>query len=187
MTIRLSMLALGVLAVGCGDDPVSYSDTVGINLKAKSAETVGGTVTDDKAITTESGNPYGAFVADATSAIGRDPGDIEVERVELLLGGSSIGVTTLGEVFTGTVEVLFQMNDTNNSYPVASLDVPATTGGGPIALGVSFDGEAVSDVDYTKLLSGSFKVILRGPAASGFDTKGADVDLQTTFTFSAFE
>ena len=173
--------------VACGDDPVSYSEPVGLTLKAKSDDTTNGVVTDEKGITTESGNPYGAFVSNARRELGNtDPGAIEVEKVELFLGADSTGVTTLGGVFNGNVEVLFQMNDTNNSYPVAHGTIEAATGAGPFGLAIDFD-PAIPDADYAKLLGGSFKVIVRGPAASGFETKGADADLQTTLTFAAFE
>lgn len=181
-----SSLLVGLVA--CGDDPLSYSAPVGINLKAKSDDTVNNTVTDDKGITTESGNPYGAFVNDARVKLGgNDPGVIEVDSVELFLGANSSGVATLGEIYNGNVEVLFEMNDTNNSYPVAHGTIGASTGSGPIGLGVDFDGAAIPELDYAKLLSGSFKVITRGPAAAEFMQKGADADLQVTFTFAAFE
>jgi hypothetical protein len=175
------------LCAACGDDPVSYSAPVGINLKAKSADTVNGVVTDEKGINTESGNPYGAFVGDARDRIGRDPSLIEVEGVELLLGASSVGAAALGEVFAGAVDVLFQMNDTNNSFPVAVGMIGGATTAGPIAFDVRFVGDEIPDLDYVKLLNGSFKVIIRGPAAPSFETKGAEVDLQVTLTFAAFE
>lgn len=185
--IRLVSCAL-LVQLGCSDDPVSYSAPVGINLKAKSADTVNAVVTDEKGITTESGNPYGAFVADAETALGgADPSRIEVASVALLLGGGSAGVAALGEIFDGTVDVQFQMNDSNNSYPVADVDVDAAVGAGPVDLAVSFDSGQVQGDDYTRLLGGSFKVVLRGPAATGFTTKGADADLQLTFDFEAFE
>jgi hypothetical protein len=183
---RLVLIAL--LASACSDDPLSYSAPVAINLKAKSGDTQNSVVTDDKGITTESGNPYGAFVSDAQNALdGRDPSSIDVDSVELFLGGSSTGVASLGEVFDGDVDVLFQMNDTNNTYPVASGPIPAATGAGPIDLDVEFSSDDVADADFAKLMTGSFKVVVRGAAASGFETKGADADLQTTFVFAAFE
>jgi hypothetical protein len=185
--MALRIMAIGtVLLAACGSDPVSYSAPVAINLKAKSADTVNNVVSDDKAITTESGNPYGAFVTAATGELdGTAPGTIEVDGVELFLGATSVGVTTLGEIFAGTVEVVFEMNDTNNSYPVATVPMDAATGSGPVELAIGFEG--VSEVDYAKLLGGSFKVIVRGPAAPDFTTKGADADIQATFTFVAFE
>jgi hypothetical protein len=190
MMIRAPLVPLLVpLAVcaACGDDPMSYSAPVGINLKAKSADTMNGVVTDEKSINTESGNPYGAFVGDARARIGRDPSLIDVERVDIFLGGSSTGVGALGEVFTGNLEVVFQMNDTNNSYSVAAGPITPGTSAGPVGLGIRFRADEVPDADYVKLLGGSFKVIARGPAAPSFMSKGAEVDLQVTLMFAAFE
>ncbi len=182
----LLSIPLAVYA-GCSDDPVSYSAPVGINLKAKSGDTVGGVVTTEKAINTESGNPYGAFVGDARERIGRDPVLVDVERVEISLGGGSTGVAALGDVFAGTIDVVFQMNDTNNAHRVASGTIDAGTAAGPIALDIVFAAEQVPDLDYVRLLTGSFKVITRGPAAPSFESKGAEVDLQVTLMFAAFE
>jgi hypothetical protein len=176
-----------VLTAACGDDPVSYSAPVGINLKAKSSDVVNDVVTDEKGITTESGNPYGAFVGDAQATLGRDPGSIEIDSVELLLGGNSTGVTTLGEIFAGNTEVLFIMNDTDNTFPAASGTIDADTDGGPVELDVDFEPPATTAEDWDKLINGSFKVVIRGDAAAEFTTKGADADVQVTFTFSAYE
>ena len=41
--------------------------------------------------------------------------------------------------------------------------------------------------DYEKLVAGSFKVVIRGTAATAFAAKGAEANLQLTFTFAAFE
>jgi hypothetical protein len=182
-----SLVILIALCAACGDDPVSYSAPVGISLKAKSADTVNGTVADEKNITTESGNPYGAFIGDARALIGRDPGIIDVDSVELSLGAGTTGVAGLGDVFTGNVNVVFQMNDTNNAYPVAVATIDAGTAAGPVAFEITFAAEAIPDLDYVKLLLGSFKVITRGTAAPAFSTKGAEANLQITMTFAAFE
>lgn len=187
-TIQLALILLTpLLWTGCADDPVSYSAPIGINMKAKSADSTGGVVSNEKGITTESANPYGAFVAEARRELGRDPGELIVEKAELYLGATSSGVTRLGEVFTGTVEVVFKMNDTDNSYPVATGAISATTTSGPVPLDADFSSDDVSAVDFEKLLGGSFKVIMRGPATAGFSTKGAEAELQVTLTFSAFE
>ena len=178
------LLALGA----CSDDPVKYSEPVGINLKAKSSDTTNNTVSNDKGINTESANPYGAFISAAKAKLGgKDPGGIEIDKVTLLLGASSTNVTKLGEVFTGNVDVLFQINDSNNSYPAAAGPIDATTAAGPMDLDPSFSSDPMPEFDYLKLLGGGFKVVLRGPAATGFMAKGAEADLQVTFTFTAFE
>jgi len=176
---------LGVAA--CGSDPVSYSVPVGITLKAKSADVSGTTITEDKAITTETSNPYGAFVNDARTKLGRDPTRIEVDRLTLTLGADSTGVTALDQVFTGPVDVSMIMNDTNNTYVIGSVDSPR--GPGPVDVEVSLDGHMIATVpqDFTRYLSGSFKVVARGSAAADFASKGAEATLQLTFTYAAFE
>lgn len=77
------------------------------------------------------------------------------------------------------------MNDTDNTYDVGHIMNP--TGAGPVDVGVSFDAASVSDVDHEKMLGGSFKVVIRGPSAADFQGKGAEANLQLTFTFAAFE
>ena len=55
------------------------------------------------------------------------------------------------------------------------------------SLDPSFDWTTVASTDVAAILNGSFKVALRAPAATGFATKGANVSLQVTFTFAAFQ
>lgn len=186
---RLSLAAvLSLSLVACGDDPVSYSQPVTINLKAKSDDTVNNVVEDDKSITSENSNPYGKFVGDAKAALGgADPSRIALEATTLTLGAGSTGVLGLGEVFTGNVEVNFTTNDTNNTFPAAWGVVAATVGSGPLELTSGFSTDPVSTTDFAKLLGGSFKVGIRGPAAAGFAAKGADADIQVTLTFVAYE
>jgi hypothetical protein len=178
---------MGALAmlVGCGDDPVSYSAPVGINLKAKSGDVSGASISNDKGINTESGNPYGAFVNDARRMLGRDPSRVEVDSATLTLGAQSTGVLTLEEVFVGDVDVAFVIDDSNNTHDVGHVIDPV--GVGPVGIDINFESDALSDADYAKVLGGSFKVVIRGPAAPDFTTKGAEADLQVAFTFAAFE
>ena len=174
-----------LLLTACGDDPVSYSAPVGINLKVKSGDVSNDAVSDQKGINTESGNPYGAFVADAQAKLGSDPTSIEIESLTLTLGAQSTGVTTLEEVYTGDVDVAFLMNDTNNTYDVGHIIDP--TGVGPADVDVAFASAQVSSTDFPKLLGGGFSVVIRGPAAATFSSKGAEANMQLTFTFAAFE
>ncbi|MBJ6762542.1 hypothetical protein JGU66_17360 [Myxococcaceae bacterium JPH2] len=184
----LAVLVVGaVLAVGCGKDPVGTSSSVGINLKSKASDIKSGTIEQDKSITSESSNPYGAFVNDARAKLdGHDPSRITVSSLTLLLGAQSTGVTALEQVFSGKVEVLFVMNDTNNTFPVGSIQAP--TGTGPVSLTVAFDSDTMGAEDRAKLLNGSFKTVIRGPATAGFTSSGSAVaDLQLSFVFEAFE
>lgn len=182
------LAAFALLAVAaCGDDPVSYSAPVGITLKVKSSDVTGtGTaITEDKAITTETGNPYGAFVNGARAQLGHDPVRIEVDGLTLTLGAQSTGVVKLDEVFTGPVDVSMIMNDTNNTYVIGSIDSPS--GPGPVDVGISLDGRSIAPQDFTKYLGGSFKVVARGSSATGFSSKTAEAILQLTFTYAAFD
>lgn len=182
--MNLILASILVLAA-CGDDPVSYSMPVDINLKVKSGDVSNNAVSDQKGITTESGNPYGAFVNDAQGKLGRAPARIELDDLTLTLGAQSTGVTTLDEVYTGDVDVAFIVNDTNNTYDVGHIMNP--TGVGPDSVDINFMSVAVSAADYQKMLTGSFNVVIRGPAAATFSTKGAEANMQLTFTFAAFD
>lgn len=182
---KMTSLAMLVSLAACGDDPLSYSAPVAINLKAESGAVNGTAISDEKGITTESGNPYGAFIGDARSKLGHDPSRVEIDEVALTLGAQSTGVTALEQVYTGDVDVLFLMNDTNNTYTAGRIANP--TGPGPLGVGVLFDSTTVTDQDWAKFVGGSFKVVIRGTAAAEFATKGAKADLQLAFTFAAFE
>ncbi|HEU4731352.1 MAG TPA: hypothetical protein VFT22_25840 [Kofleriaceae bacterium] len=45
----------------------------------------------------------------------------------------------------------------------------------------------VASTDTAAILNGSFKVVLRAPAAATFPGNGANASLQITFTFAAFK
>ena len=183
--MRILVALVPLLVAACGSDPVSFSAPVGINMKVKSSDVASTAITEDKEITTENGNPYGAFVSDATTRLGRAPGRIEVDSATLLLGAQSTNVTRLEDVFTGVVDIAFLMNDTNNTYDAGHVTSP--TGTGPVTMNHTFDWSQVAASDQSKIIGGSFKVILRGPAATDFASKGAEASLQVTFTFTAFQ
>jgi hypothetical protein len=173
-----------LLFAACSEDPVSYSAPVGINLKVKSGDVAAAAISEDKGITTETSNPYGAFVAAAATKIGAPPGRIEVDHATLLLGAQSQNVTKLEDVFTGVVDVAFVISDTGNTYDVGTVTDP--TGVGPLDLEVSLAGADITPQDFVKYLNGSFKVVARGTAAAGFFANDAEASLQLTFTFAAF-
>jgi hypothetical protein len=177
-------VALVSTVVACSDDPVSYSSPVGINLKAESGAVTGTTISDEKGITTESGNPYGAFVAAATEKLGREPGRVELDKLTLTLGALSTGVTALEQIYVGSTEVVFIIGDTNNTYIVGAVNNPT---GSVIDVPVSFESDDIAEQDWAKFLGGGFKVVIRGTAAPDFASKGAKADLQLSFTFAAFE
>ena len=184
LTTSLSLALCSIAA--CGSDPVSFSAPVSINLKAKSGDVTGTTISEQKAITTESGNPYGAFISDARAKLGgKDPARIELDALTLTLGAQSINVTALDNVFAGDVDAAILLDDSNNTYDAAHVMNP--TGVGPVTMSVAFQPDAIAPQDTAKFLGGGFKVVLRGNAGAGFASKGAEADLELTFAFAAFE
>jgi hypothetical protein len=181
-----AILACLVLC-GCGgSDPVNYSAPIALNLKAKSDDVVANAIRAEKGINTEIGNPFGAFITEARKQLGNvDPTRVEIDSVELLLAADSKGVTTLEQVFTGKVELLFEMGESKNSYPVAELTDP--TGGAPVTFTKSFKYSDLAPQDLSPFLNGSFKVVIRGTAVAGFTVKGLEASLQITLTFNAYE
>jgi hypothetical protein len=183
--VKTPLIAL-VLLAACSDDPVNYSDDIGIEIKTKSGDATDQAITEEKGITTESSNPYGAFISEAKNRLGHDPSDIVLEKVTVTLGGQSTGVTALEQVMTGDAWVKFLINDTNNTFTVGHFVNP--TGPGPVAGDATFAMAAdVTDADIAKVIGGSFKVVLNATPTADFATKGAEASLQLTFTFSAFE
>lgn len=174
-----------IVLAACGSDPVSFSMPVGITLKAMSSDVSNSVLSDGKAITTESANPYGMFVSDARTKLGRDPSRIGLDRLTLALSAQSTQVVALDQVYARDVDVAFIMNDTNTTYDVGQVTDPS--GVGPTDVHAAFDSARMAAVDFAKLLSGSFKVALRGAVAAMFAAKGAEADLQLIFTFAAFE
>ena len=175
-----------LLLAACGADPVNYSAPVGIELKAKSGDSANLAISESKDITTESGNPYGAFTNDAMAKLGgKAPSRIELSDLTLTLGGQSTGVSALEQVLTGDVDIAFVVNTTNNTYDAGHIMNPK--GVGPDSVGIGFEWSQVAVEDQAALLGGSFKVVLRGPVAASFPTANAEATLQTTFTFDAFQ
>ena len=185
MTARHATVLFAVLAMACGaKDPVNYSAPVGISLDVKPGDATGGTIRVDKNITTESGNPFGAFVNEAVKALGGNPSRIVLTSASLALEPSSTNVTTLPQVFTATTRLSFQSNGTSTLYPAASVAQPA--GAGPVPMLVSFDSASMTPADYDALVSANFKVVLTGTPATGFGSAAATARLQAVLTFVAY-
>lgn len=170
---------------GCGEDPVSYSDAIGINLKAKSGDAKEGVIRDEKGITTESGNPFSVFIREAEIKLGQAPGLVELSALSLTLGAKSTGTTALEEVFTGEVEIMFYFDESKNTLNVGRVTDPA--GAGPVSFNHDFNFSQLGEADRKAFLSGSFKVVIRGASAVEFTSKKIEAELLTTLHFEAFE
>lgn len=179
MTVLL--LLPGVL--GCGDDPVSATGRIVIRLSGMNeGDIVGGTLEEMKNISTESGNPYAAFVRDAEAALGREPGRIDVTAVQITLSGDSRGVAGLEEVFTGPVDVFLEA-DVGGRVAVGRVTNP--TGTGPVDCSV-VSSSATLDAIRAALLSGSFRVGVSG-STPRTPTDNFDAQIDIGVGFAAYE
>lgn len=184
-----TLALVGLLApflLSCGNDVVNYSAPVGITMSIKSTDASATTPyainPQSKNIATEQGNPYGAFVNDATRALGRAPSRIAVTSMTLSLLGSSKVVTTLNQV-ASQVAVGFQLVGTTVTPVGAAANPQGTT----FPMASSFDSANLDATAYASLLGGSFPVVLTGNAVSSFPTANATADLQVTFGFLAYK
>jgi hypothetical protein len=176
---------LALVVAGCGHE-VSYSAPVGISLNAKSGDVAAGQLVDEKNINTESGNPYGAYIQAArTQLSGKDPSRITLDSLTLELKPSSTNVAGLEDIYTGLVNIDFVMNSSNATSPAGHQSNPK--GASPVVFIVDFDFAQLTPADRVDFIGGSFKVVLRGTAASSFATASANADMQATFKFTAYE
>lgn len=168
--------------LGCSDDPAFTSGQVGISLGVKEGDIVGDQIDSRKNVSTESGNPYGAFISKVEDEFGDSPREIRVEAVTLQIQESKDDVSVFEDLWPETVNVFLAADDTVSGFVVASIDSPA--GLGPINVPI----RSVDDADGLGQLleSGNFRVGVRGKTdlseTSKFDTK-----IAVTLTFGAYE
>jgi hypothetical protein len=170
-----------------GDDPVAISSPVGITMKAEGGDVDGGAIGIDKSINTESGNPWAVFISDTEAALGGPPSEIEISSLEILLAASSEAVTEQNQVFDGTLDVHFELNDTDTVIPAGTGTIDDSVEGRSVFLQSEFDYARIPDAELDGFLNGSFKVVLSGVADPGFADLGAKADLVVTLEFKAYE
>ncbi len=185
-TIYFLTLAIFVSALSACSDPVSTSSPIALNDKLKSGDVKDGTGTLDKSVTSESGNPWAAFIKDTRDRLGGDPGDIQLLSATLTLSTESKGVTKIGEVYAGAIDIQFVMNESKNLYPVAGATVNADSSR-TVELMPDFDFSTIVGQDREKLFNGSFDVVLSGPTVPTFAEGDKEADFQMSFVFESFE
>ena len=178
------VLALVLLATvttsGCADEPIAYSENVGLQLSAIKAKDVeNGSVSEDKNVNTESGNPYGVFLKNAQENLnGSQPSYVSVTKAKIGLHSDSEGISRLDqafkriELFVSTSKITVTIGSTTSlSGPEANIDMN-------------------DDVDWKSLASvmtsGEFKLGLR--CETGTTTlKNWEARLFMDLNFSAYE
>ena len=182
-TPALAVLAVGLSMIGCEEDPVGAEDRIVIQLSGiKESDIVSGTVQKSKNVTTETSNPYGAFMQDARQTLGREPSRIAVTMVQITLAGDSRGVASLADLFNGTVEVFLDA-DVGGTVPVARVSAPS--GSGPIELEMVSDEASLAPI-LAALLATNFRVGIRGSTARTA-TDDFDARIDVRIGFAAFE
>ena len=181
--LGLAVMAVGPLTIGCEEDPVGVEDRIVIQLSGiKESDINSGTVQKSKNVTTETSNPYGAFLQDARQTLGRDPSRIGVTMVQITLAGDSRGVASFGDLFNGTVEVFLDA-DVGGTVPVARVSAPG--GSGPIDLELVSDEASLAPI-LAALLATNFRVGIRGATPrTGSDDFDARIDVR--IGFAAYE
>jgi hypothetical protein len=157
-----------VLVVGCGGgsgndlNTVGYSGPVAIRLdKFKDDEVRNGAFDVDKNLSTEMGNPYGAFQNAARAALGRAPAAILVDRVTLTLGSDTTGVTAF-EQFMGTPMTLYLAS---NAATVNIGTVAQPMGPGPVEVTITATRDTLAPIQAALTSGGSLKVGIRVPVS----------------------
>lgn len=176
---------LAVTLLGCGDDStsantVNYSGPVAINVdKFKDGDAHNDAFDSDKSVSTESGNPYGAFLQTARAVLGRAPAAVLVDRVTLTLARDTTGVTSF-EQFLGGPLVLYLAN---SGVTVNIGTVAQPTGAGPVDVTITATRDTLAPIN-NDLVQGSFKVGIRVPAAAG-RPRSFDAKISTVLYFRA--
>lgn len=174
------LVALALIMVACGDDPVAYSETVSLKLSGtKNGDIKEGVASEDKNVNSESGNPYGEFLKSARSRLGgKDPSAIEITSAFVRVHADSKNILNIEQVFED-IELFLANSQTT---------IPASMVTGP--KGTSVKMPVAEDLDYSpvfaSMLSGDFKVGVRGNTV---DTPPTDFDLKLTIDlkFTAYE
>jgi hypothetical protein len=167
-----------LLAAGCGGsgsndlNTVGYSGPVSIRLdKFKDDEVRNGAFDVDKNLSTETGNPYGAFLNAARGALGRAPAAVLVDRVTLTLGSDTTGVTAF-EQFMGSPMTLY-LASSSATVNVGTVTQPM--GPGPVEVTVTATRDTLAPIQAALTSGGGVKVGIRVPAAAAlprrFDAK----------------
>lgn len=183
ITVAVTLGFLVQILAGCEEDPVGTTENIVIQLSGiKEGDIVSGVVEKSKNITTESGNPYGAFLQHVRTALGRNPSRIEVIRAEITLDDSSRGVISLADLFSGQVDVYLDA-DVGGTVPVARVTGP--TGMGPVGCSIIATPDTLAPI-MDALLSGNFRVGVRG-ATNRLPTDDFDARLDVRIGFAAYE
>ena len=179
-TIALGVLLLG-LSLGCQDPvAVSHSETVSITLSGmKPGDVDAGVVMEEKNINSDTGNPYGDFLKNATAALGgASPARIVLDAASAKLSADSDGILRLDQVFS-ELELFIASGNTTTPVGLATdLSTTAVT----FAITEDLDWDALSAI----LVKGDFKIGIHAKV-NPTTPKNWEARFELDLNFSAFE
>lgn len=179
----VSVVVLGLallMFVACGDDPVAYSETVSLKLSGiKNGDIEQGVASEEKSVSSESGNPYGEFIKNARARLGgKDPGSIEIVSCFVRVHADSKNVLNIEQVFDD-LELFLATSQT--TIPAGKNLNPSGT-----STAITIDEDLDYSPVFSSMLGGNFKVGVRGTTVA---TPPVDFDLKLTIDlkFTAYE
>jgi len=136
-------------------------------------------------VTTETGNPYGAFINNAIKDLGKGPSSIGVDKMTLIMGAGTKGIVGFEDLFSDDVYIFFSNEERTKTEYVGTVEKPS--GVGPIYVGITASDEELKNILFSEMLSGNFRVGYRG--ITGLSGKSSDLDasLEVTIIFVAYE
>lgn len=184
------MLVLSILVVGCTESrgPVDSGQiSLTINSINPSDIRTAGTVSKDENISTESGNPWGAFARAAKDECGGDPVAFEVLTTTMSLDvDGSDNVAAFEDVISGAATVYF-LSTSGSDATATRADVASAatvTGIGPVTMSVGASRTALEPL-LDRLVGGDFHVGLRAATALT-DDDDFSMDVQIALSARAF-
>lgn len=182
----LSLLVLSSLALSstsCGDDEALFtSGQVSVKLNLKEGDVVSERLEDRKNISTESSNPYGAFLNEVDRTFGDSPREIRVEEVSIEISETKDDVATLADLWPGSFDVFFAADDSVSGYTIATASSATNVGPITMTLDENVNRQEVQDL----LNSGNFRVGVRGNTEQTSSAK-FDTTLNITTAFGVYE
>jgi len=171
MTTRLVLGASAwVLLAACpaeGDPGGTYQASVTLSLPLAGTDVSGGELDERRAVGALAGAPWAGFVAAATDSLGVAPATIDVLAAELAMTPASAATIGLGGIFTGDAVFGFAPSGSSPAT-VASCDVVASDGEGPLPCDLAWTGGAAANA----IVAGQFDVSIVGLAALSFPSVG---------------
>jgi hypothetical protein len=178
--MRCVLLLAALALCACADEEVVYSEAIELRLTSIGPSDVDdGVLEVSRNIATDKGNPFAAFLREAEDDLGYAPRGLElVAGAIAILPDPLTGVSTWSDLWSGEVTLLFEPGGSGARIDVARVVLP-TQGLETWPLQVV---ATRAELSVDKVLSGDFKVVLRGSTDRGpKEAFAAGIELRLLF------